>query len=624
MSEKPEVTAALVIGLGSALGKVIEDATARLHRLGAAMDPTPHLRNLVDDLRATRYTLDMQYHANERNAGETRLALRRIVDLLAQRPVTIGRSVTAERDAPAPINDRQRVGDGIGKIAGLSSIGDVLRSSVELSFGFRSRLMQLRQASGLPYDEAAEVRLGKTVNDATESAAMPLGKTLDLADAMSRRRLSLDDTQTLLAPAARFAQGQDVSLATTAALVQQLQQKAGVETAAAMERALAGIAWRAQQQGLPVEVVGKQMLDGLARLGPGDRKGADALLAPAAGSGWHGVMPDGVLQAGVDARRNSPLGQLEAAEQSVSGALIGIGSLLLKSDELLRVAAVVGAGLLAVKAAIGVKQFAQDAKSLLPGNWSRRDVQDVFVTNWPDLGGGGSRSGTRRKGPTGGKRSGGARSKTPAARGGIVQRAGAVLGRAGSWLGGAVGKIGASGIGRAAGGLARGAGSLLRRVGPFKALASVVDVASVYSSNDSPRKKKIGYGKAAGSSVGAAAGAALGTFIPIPVVGTLVGGAIGALVGEYLGGKAGEQAGKPSDPPRASAPAAAPVATVSAPPATTAPPNWTFSPQVNISVAGNIVNPQQLIDELLPAMRRLIGEAQQERQRNALFDTVVV
>ncbi len=41
-------------------------------------------------------------------------------------------------------------------------------------------------------------------------------------------------------------------------------------------------------------------------------------------------------------------------------------------------------------------------------------------------------------------------------------------------------------------------------------------------------------------------------------------------------------------------------------------------------MAGNIVNPQQLLDELIPAMRRLIAEAQQERQRNALFDTVVM
>lgn len=184
--------------------------------------------------------------------------------------------------------------------------------------------------------------------------------------------------------------------------------------------------------------------------------------------------------------------------------------------------------------------------------------------------------------------------------------------------------VGASGVGRAVGGLARGAGAALRRFGPVNAALAITDVASIYNSNQSPQEKAVGYGKAGGSAIGAAAGAALGTLIPIPVIGTLVGGAIGANVGEWIGGKAGALLGPSDTAPKPPPVAPQPAAPAAATPVASGPPNWTFSPQVSINVAGNIVNPQQLLDELIPTLRRLIAEAQQERQRNALFDTVVV
>ncbi|MDF3932304.1 hypothetical protein [Pseudomonas citronellolis] len=607
MSDKPEVTAALVTGLGNTLGRAIDDAATRLVSLGVRLDPTLQLRSLVDDVRTLRDQFDLQFRANQRSAEDSRLALRRIGDLIAARPLLVT-AVAASPAAPAAINDRQRLGDGVKPILGIGSIGDMVRLGLDLSVAFRSRLMQLRQAAGQPYDEVAERKLGDQVSGAAEAAAMPQGKALDLADELQKRQVPLADLATFLPAAASFAQGQGVSLETTAALVRELQRKAGIQTVAGMQQALAGIAWRGQLQGTSVEAFGKQLLGQLA---VSDRAGAAALVDPRAAAG----MPADLLQQGVEARRNSPLGQAEAAEQRINGFMQGIGDALLQSNKgLLETAAVVGAGVLAVKAAIGAKQFLKDARGLLPGGKDK--AQEVFVSNWEDLCGClCGTSGSRGK-RAGGKGKGKASNAGGAKRGGIVQRARSTLGRAlgaaGSRVGGAMRRLGASGVGRAAGSLLRGARAGLRRLGPVKTLTAAADVASIYASDQSPGEKAVGYGKVAGSSLSTVAGAALGTLIPIPVVGTLVGGAIGGMVGEWLGGKAGEQLG-------AEAPKPVPAAPVPA-----GPPNWTFAPQVSISVAGNIVNPQQLLDELLPAMRRLIAEAQQERQRNALFDTVVV
>lgn len=153
---------------------------------------------------------------------------------------------------------------------------------------------------------------------------------------------------------------------------------------------------------------------------------------------------------------------------------------------------------------------------------------------------------------------------------------------------------------------------------------AIADAASVYASDQSPAQKAVGYGKAGGAAIGATVGAALGTLIPIPLVGTLAIGALGAAAGEWIGGKVGALFGPSEDAPKSQAVAQQPEAPAATAPIASGPPNWTFSPQVSINVAGNIVNPQQLLDELIPAMRRLIAEAQQERQRNALFDTVVM
>lgn len=644
MSEKPDVLVAAVVGLGSTLGRVITDSAVRLGTLVGKLDASLPMRTLVDGIDAVLDNQDVRHRASERNAGETRLALRRIIDLLGLRPAEVRLpkiTVAVAPGASAPANDWQRMETATKSLAELNSVGDVARSSLSASLAFRGRLMQVREAAGQPYDPVAEAALGKRVVTAADAAAMPHEKVLDLAQAMAESKVPLRDMDTMLPVAARFAQGQGVSTQTAAQLISALQQKGGINNASDLERALSAVAWRGQKDAPSVELFSRDLLGSLASLRPGDSQKTEALLQtrqPLAAA------PADLLQQGVKQHQESPLGQLEASEQKISGAMLGIGDAMLSHQGALEF---VGGGLLALKSLIDAKKFVEDANDAMPWNWGRREVQDVFVTNWP-TGGLGDFPDGRPKGKSKGKGKAKTGGSGNAARGGIFQRARSTLGRAAGvasgWIGraaksvrssrvgraaggilrrgaGLARRVGASGIGRAAGGLVRKAGAGLRRFGPVNAALAIADVASVYASDQSLAQKAVGYGKAGGSAIGAAAGAALGTLIPIPVVGTLVGGAIGATVGEWIGGRVGALFG-PSDeaakaPPLAASPAAPPAVAA-------APPNWTFSPQVSINVAGNIVNPQQLLDELVPAMRRLIAEAQQERQRNALFDTVVM
>lgn len=640
-SEKPQVLTSVVVGLGSTLGQVIADSATRLGNRVGSLDASLMLRTLVDGMDAVQDNQDIRHRAAERNAGETRLALRRIIELLAPRPLDIRLPkivVSMAAQANTPANDWQRLETATKPLLELSSVGEVLRASASMTLAYRGRLMQVREAAGQPYDPAAEAALGDRVVDAGHEAAMPRDKVLDLAQALVERKVPLNDMVAMLPVAAKFAQGQGVSVETTAQLVSALQQKGDIKSAAELERALSAVAWRGQKEAPSVESLSRDLLNGLQALRPGDTQKVGSLLQ--ARQGTPAAPPD-VLDSGVDKYRDSPLGELEATEQLISGAMLGIGDTLLNHHKLLAVsAAAIAGGLFAAKPLLGGKS----------------DIQKVFVTNWPLWGccdpiGGGSKGKGKGKGngKNGGKPKPGGAGR--GSRGGIFQRARSALGRVAGAASGGLGRaaqsirssragrafggvlrrgagmvrsVGASTVGRAVGGLARGAGAGLRRLGPVNAAMAIADVASVYASDKSSAEKAIGYGKAGGSAIGAAAGAALGTLIPIPVLGTLVGGAIGATVGEWIGGKAGELFGPSEGAAKAPPVAVPPAAPVAAAAGASGPPNWTFSPQVSINVAGNIVNPQQLLDELIPAMRRLIAEAQQERQRNALFDTVVM
>lgn len=260
--------------------------------------------------------------------------------------------------------------------------------------------------------------------------------------------------------------------------------------------------------------------------------------------------------------------------------------------------------------------------SVLTGGAASAGAQPVFVTNWPGGGGGGltellgrSGRGSPSTATTAGK-----------AAGGIAASASNLgrFARVGNWLGKAGGRLG--------GALAIGT-----------AAHQVYDT----SKNATTRKEKAqGYGGAAGTLAGGLAGAKLGAAVgalggPIGIaIGGLLGGAIGSFAGDKLGGWLGKSLVAPTPPKTAPTLAATPpMAGTSQPtvgantqafavkPATTpsakAPPvpqQLSFSPTLQITVKGDVKDPRQLANELMPHLKTLFEQFQQKAQRAAWYD----
>lgn len=78
---------------------------------------------------------------------------------------------------------------------------------------------------------------------------------------------------------------------------------------------------------------------------------------------------------------------------------------------------------------------------------------------------------------------------------------------------------------------------------------------------------------------------------------------------------AGDPPAASDNKPAVAVPQAGPVA---------AAPNWTFAPQINLTVQGNVHEPQRLADELLPYLQRMLVDFADERQRRSLYDLAMV
>lgn len=260
--------------------------------------------------------------------------------------------------------------------------------------------------------------------------------------------------------------------------------------------------------------------------------------------------------------------------------------------------------------------------SVLSGGAASVGAQPVFVTNWPGGGGGGLMDLLGRSG----RGSPGTATTAGKAAGGISASASNLgrFARVGNWLGKAGGRLG--------GALAIGT-----------AAYQVYDT----SKNATTRQEKAqGYGGAAGTLAGGLAGAKLGAAVgalggPIGIaIGGLLGGAIGSFAGDKLGGWLGKSLVAPTTPqpaptlaatqpiPAAASPSAAAnartpavrPATAPAVKATPVPQQLSFSPTLQITVKGDVKDPGQLANELMPHLKTLFEQFQQQAQRAAWYD----
>ncbi|QND83785.1 Phage tail tape measure protein [Chromobacterium vaccinii] len=278
-------------------------------------------------------------------------------------------------------------------------------------------------------------------------------------------------------------------------------------------------------------------------------------------------------------------------------------------------------------------------------------VQRVFVTNWPasgasglDIDGGDSGGGDRK--PKGGRASKGVETSRAgtASKGGRIARIGEAIKSGGGRLGGL--------RGMGWGGAARGALGVAGRLGGAAVAVGTAGVMAydTYKNAKTREEKGAGYGGAAGGLAGGMAGAKLGALVGTmvfpgvgTVVGGLLGGAVGSLAGVALGRAAGGALGQAVEPGKSAAttptpaaanpiPPVAPTGSLRQAPAQTAqavagasalsgvakpaagqalpPPaqHFTFSPQINVKVLGDVKNPAQLAQELQPHLKKLFDQ----------------
>ncbi|SFB57048.1 Phage-related minor tail protein [Pseudomonas simiae] len=332
-----------------------------------------------------------------------------------------------------------------------------------------------------------------------------------------------------------------------------------------------------------------------------------------------------------------------------------LGELAGKFPTVISGATVLAAGVISLGAAINAikigKGLLNVGRGSLMGN--PNVIQRVFVTN-PSSGTGGVDvgDGKRRRGK--GKRGRGGRGPIP-------------------------GPVPATPVGAVASRFApnamMGKGLGFAKVGaPMALIEAGLIAADTYQNAETRDEKADGYGNAAGTLAGTLAGAAAGAAIGsvVPVIGTVVGGLIGGFLGSWGGGELGSAVGKaafggPDTPierlaqpsplllPKPSGPGISRLAQlaptpnsgplmgdvarslVTAPPAAAVPallsagaaakPDparveqaWTFAPTMPVTVQGDVKDPRQLAQEMMPYMRQLFEEFSREQARRNLFD----
>ncbi|TXD63516.1 phage tail tape measure protein [Ralstonia sp. TCR112] len=207
-----------------------------------------------------------------------------------------------------------------------------------------------------------------------------------------------------------------------------------------------------------------------------------------------------------------------------------------------------------------------------------------------------------------------------------------------------------SGVLSASGRFLKGAAPKLGKIGAVAGVLALVGTAGMASAeaaerpgNKADKAKAIAgigaglAGELAGGAAGRAIGAVAGTAIAGPI-GTVVGGLLGGMLGSYLGGKASTALAdralsdkKPEAAPQAGAPvlpAGAQEALGTAQAAANAPPapqlqfdqRFEFAPQIAVTVQGDVKDPRQLAEALMPHLRRQFDEYAAQQRRAAMSD----
>jgi phage tail tape-measure protein len=298
----------------------------------------------------------------------------------------------------------------------------------------------------------------------------------------------------------------------------------------------------------------------------------------------------------------------DALATGIAGAARGLTALSEQAPQVVLGLAAVSAGALVLGKAWATLKIGRGLANIARGSAGDRSniVQRVFVTNAND----GDNDGLDH-----GKEGKGGKGKSPASR---MSR--------GMKVGGALAVVGAG-----------------------------VQALDTYQNATTLDEKAEGYGEAAGGLAGGLAGAAAGAAIGsvIPLLGTAIGGVIGGIVGAWGGGELGATLGKalfggPDTPAKApigilpmatgqevgavvrsmeNAPAAPVTAAALMSSTAVKTPEWpkvdqqfTFAPAPVITVQGDVKDPAQLAQALMPHLQRQFEDFAREARARQLFD----
>ncbi|MEL7941024.1 phage tail tape measure protein [Pseudomonas delhiensis] len=638
MSEKQKISIMLGGVLDASFGAVVADAGARLEALRRGGERAFDLQGLVGETRQLQEEYLRLHRIGDAQAGTTLRALEGNLALLRRQGLEVGnlaklydRLGRSVRGSELRAQGWQQLESAGRRLGELGRFGSAMGVPIGIAADYQARIRALAIRGGIA-GTAQEQQLSQRVQESAQQSGMSREDSASLLGALMDRGMRQQDAQALLPLAAKFARSQGAGLDDTAALLRNLQVKAGIEAPAELAKTLDALAFLGQQGEFETADLARYLPDLLSRARPQKGQGREAVVrlgamlalqmrksgspeeaAERVGEGLKGHLP---ASGGGEA-----LQHLQGQALQASGVVDNV--LLQRNDTTsARIGAARASGE-SLLGAVGDALVPYVDPALEMGSEAFRRATQVVNDNpgvvASAVGLFGAYKGARALFDAG-------RGAVNLARGGLLGAGAGKLPEIASLAGNTANGAGAAPpavldvAGKGGARLARGGRLLLRGAAPLSAGLAVLGAVETYASDGSAQEKGEGYGGAAGALVGTALGAAVGSIVP--VVGTAIGGALGGLLGEKLGGWGGGRLGAWLGKDSAAAKAERMPEPKLPPAAPTLPPvqNWHFSPQITLNVGGGLFEPRLLAEQLLPQLRRLLDEFNSRQRNDSLFD----
>ncbi|WP_422417082.1 hypothetical protein [Pseudomonas sp. GZD-222] len=647
--------------------KVLENIFAEVFRLRNEAKPVPSTGvngegELRPYLNATLNLLQQQ-----------------LVALRQQRPVVVSVSQAgAAAKAVTPERDNLKVFEDLPVLGQAVKVGKALVLPTQISAQYQKITRDIAISAGVADGDepsAKEQEVIGTVSAINEATGMERNQAATLIKQLYDSGMGLDQALAYAPVAAKFSVGQDASTDDTAHLIGELRNNPKIKKPADLEKALEHIVLQrkgtgegvadsltaSQNQGLntalnstqPQASSGILDRDLIARRGTSDRRLSEASDAvdDSLRSFGDSIRPlsDGLAE-GVTATAKAFTGAPDAIKWLIAGAtVLGTTFMLFKGgtvvQNLLNKVRERLPGASRPETVSGGSEPGSDLSNM----FAFSDPLNVFVVNASDIGCCvGHKRREQRRSPQS-RRKGSQRrtpqSKTPRSRTSqskAPQRQTPSAGppeRSRSPAPPTIPSAPVSTVGKI--------GAAIKEVrGPAFLEAGIKTVATFVSA-ETPEEKAEGYGAAAGGLVGSVVGGVIGAFVP--VIGVSIGALLGGMAGDAIGGWLGKRkassgeepvaAAKPADNSLAAAAqpgdvvrslvsavptAESPSTLANAGPALAQPQQisqqFTFTPNMPITVQGSVTDPMLLAQNLQAMVRRELEELMRMATSRQLSD----